>query len=874
MKNLKLKPPKLGDLILKFMTREEDNNYLRGDFDEEFEHIASSKGYLHAWFWYWFHLLKSLPSFFKDLFYGRFIMFISYLKAAFRSFQKHKGFSFINIAGLAVGMACFILMMLYVLHEISYDRFHKKYDNLYRVIRIYPDDQNLPFRYLPVTPAPLAPTMVAEFPEVVRGTCIADVTGTMKFQENTFSEDGLFADAHFFKLFSFYLIRGDEEACLSQPFSMVVTEKLARKYFGSENPIGKIVNFSKQMNVQKSGSQNENYDVTITGVMSDVPANSHMQFDYLISFTTISSTPGNREILQNWGRSQYYSYVELLPGVRHESLHSRLAEYTPRFRGRDIAKYILQPLKDLHWSPLSFNLPGSVTNDKKSIYLFSTTAFFILILACINYMNLSTARFSQRAKEIGLRKVVGAQKSQLIHQFMGESVCFSLIASLFAILLVFLALPAFSHLVERKLEINWLSNPWMPITVFGMVLFAGLFSGSYPSLMLSSLKTVTILKGKVEAKKQSTGLRNILVVFQFAVSICLIIGTLVVRQQLHFVRNKDIGYDREHVVVLPLRDDMARNNGKVLSEELLRNDQILAASGSEYIPLEQNNIANIACINAAGEKTSIEAFTCEIGYDFFDVFQVQIYAGRNFSEEFKTDEDQAVLVNQAAVRALGLEQPIGKAINKRGQRIIGIVKDYHHASLHEKIKPMVFYLRPEAYSFLSVRILPDNIPDTLQFLRDNVKKYSPHFAFEYYFQDDYFNEKYNSDRRFGATFGYTSGLALFIACMGIFGLVSYSTERRAKEIAIRKVLGASIQSIVGRMSKEFILLVALANAIAWPISYLAMVKWLQNFAFRISINIWTFLIAFMLSLAVAVVTLLYKALQAAQADPVSSLKYE
>jgi len=864
-------PPKLAEWLARRLAWPEDQLLIKEDLREEYTDIQLTKGSQAARFWYWKHVLRSIFPFIKYSSYWRIIMFNNYLKVAFRNLQRHKGFSFINIAGLAAGMACFILMMFYVYHEMSFDKFHAKYDRLYRVIRAYPENSNIPFKFIPSTPAPLSPTMVEEFPEVVLGTRIGDVTGTLNYKNKAFSEVGIFADEFFFDLFSFDVIKGNRETCLSQPYEMVITEKLARKCFGTEEPIGKILSFSKQMDVHTTGSQNESYDLIITGVMSDVPKNSHLQFDYIISFT---SSQENRERLNNWGRSSFYNYVELLPGVPHLGLHDRLAEYTPRFRGRDVARYVLQPLKDLHWQPVSFEFPGVITNDKKNIYLFSTIAFFILIIACINYVNLTTARYAQRTKEIGLRKVVGAQKPQLIRQFIGESVLMSFVSSVFAVFLVILTLPSFRFLIDREIQLRWLSTPWIPLSVVGIVLFSGLVSGSYPAFLLSSLRPTAILKGKAEKKSRGVVLRNVLVVFQFVISVYLIVGTLVVWQQLRFVRSADIGYDREHVVVMPLRDELARKNGKVLEEELLRDNRILAASGSEYIPLERNNIQTIQRTNEAGEKVSADAYTCEIGYGLFDVFKVQIVEGRNFSPAFGTDEFEAVLLNQTAINAIGLKDPVGKVIDTKGLRVIGVVKDYHHSSLHELIDPMIYFLRPEAYSFLSVRIKPEDIPGTIQFLRRTVSKYSPQFAFEYYFQDDYFNEKYRSDQRFGTAFGYASALAIFIACLGVFGLISFLIELRTKEIAIRKVLGATVQSILGRLSKEFILLVAIANILAWPVSYYFMNRWLQNFAFRINISIWTFFIASVLSLAVAILVVSFKSLQAATANPADSLRYE
>ena len=872
--NKKSLPPRRAlNFLLRFMELEERENFTEY-VDSVYKKILHTKCRRAARLWFWSQFIRSLPRLVIKSIKGDVVMIKNYVKIALRNIKMHKAYSIINLAGLAAGMACFILMMFYVYHELSFDKFHDKYDHLYRVIRRYSGIRGMPERYIAAAPAPLAPTMVAEFPEVVNGTRIGEVTGTFLYRNKVLSEDGIFADHHFFELFNFDLLKGSKETCLSQPLAMVITEKLARKYFGAEDPVGMTLNFSQQMNVHQSGSRNENYDVIITGVIRDVSKSSSLQFDYIISLITIASIPDNQGILEQWGRSSYYNYVELLPGTSSESLLERLAEYSPRFRGRDPGKYILQPLNDLHWAPVSSEMSGVIINDRKNLYLFSTIAFIILIIACINYMNLATSRFSQRTKEIGLRKVVGAQKSQLVKQFMGESVLFSIIAFLFAVILVLLILPAFNSLVDREIQIHWLSNPWIPLTVLGMVLFAGLFSGSYPALFLSALRPVTILKGSLERRRRKSGLRNALVIFQFAVSVFLIASTLAVWQQLRFIKNKDIGYDREHVIILPLRDELARKNGKILSDKLLQNDRIIATSGSEYIPPERNNVHFITHTDESGKVASTNVFTCEVGYEFFDVFRIQIIEGRNFSREFRTDEQEAVILNQTAVRSLRMKDPVGKVVDTQGHRIIGVIKDYHHSSLHDKIEPMIFFLRPNAYAFLSVRIKPGDIPGTLGFLRQTVTGYSPHFAFEYYFQDDYFNEKYISDQRFGTAFSYASSLAIFIACLGVFGLISFSIERRTKEIAIRKVLGAPVRSILGRLSKEFILLVAIANMLAWPVAYYFMNKWLQNFAFRIHISIWTFFIASVLSLAIAILVVSFKSLQAATANPVDSLRYE
>ncbi len=868
-------PPKILVYVLERIILPQDRESLPGDFEEMYHYVADESGVIRAFCWYLFQIIKLIPSFITNSILWSIIMFKNYLTIAFRNIKKYKGYSFINIAGLAIGMACFILMVLYVINEFSFDRFHAKYNRICRVIRKYEGLWGHSESLIGGTPAPLAPTIVKEFTEVVNGTRVGDVAGTFRLKNQSFNEKGIFADEHFFEIFSFEFVTGQKKTALTAPFSMIITETLAKKYFDTENPIGKILNFSKQLNLQRSGSKNENYDVTITGVIKDVPQNSHIQFDYILSFITLSSTPGNKNLLEQWRRSPYYNYIELMPGAQYADLHERLAEYSPRFRGTDSGKYILQPLGDIHWeAKLLDEMPGNIVNARKYLYLFSTIAFIILIIACINYMNLATARFARRTKEIGLRKIVGARKAQLIRQFIGESISLSVISFLGAILLVMLLLPYFNSFIGSSIQFNWFENPLAVLFLLGMVLLVGVVAGSYPALFLAALRPVNILKGNIEKTTRGSGFRKALVVFQFSISICLIAGTLVVSKQLDYVRTKDVGYDREHVVVIPLRDVQARQNTNVIIQELVRNPSIEKVSGSDYVPLEINNVHYVKYIDDAGEEKSVDVFTSSIGYDFFEVYKLQLVKGRHFSPEFVTDEKSAVILNETAVQLTGWSEPVGKVIDDFGNQVIGVVKDFHQSSLHEKIDPMVFFLRPADCTFLSARIAPGDIPGTIQILKNTIEKFSPNFDFEYYFQDDYFNNKYKADERFGRAFRYGSALAIFIACLGVFGLASFSTERRTKEIAIRKILGASVHNIARNISKEFLISVTIANIFAWPAAWFVMNKWLQNFAYRISIDIWAFVLSAIVALVVALFTVGFQAIKAACANPVDSLKCE
>jgi len=872
---MKNKLPKLSKWLLSKIHSDYNHSPTLGDLDEEFLFICENESLTKAKRWYRWQVLKSLPASLNHIIFWSVTMFKNYFKIAFRIMVRQKVFSSINVFGLAAGMACFILMMLYVHNELSFDRFHKKSDQICRVIRHYEGLWGRPEALIGGTPAPLVPTMIREFPEVLNGTRIGEVEGIFRLDNQTFSDKGIYADEKFFEIFNFELKTGDISNSLKKPYSMILTESLAQKYFRNENPVGKTLNFSKQMNINRSGNKDENFDVIITGIIKDVVANSHLQFDFILSFNTIASEFGSQTILEDWGRSNYYNYVLLIPGTNPKDLHTRLADYSPRFRGTDEGKYILQPLSELHWDAATMDeMPGNRINDKKQLYLFSSIAFIILLIACINYMNLTTARYSKRIKEIGLRKVVGALKSQLIKQFMSEALLITFISFVLAIGLAYLFLPKFNNLANSSIKIEWFANSKVLVTILAMILFAGLVSGSYPALYLSSFQPVKILQGQKSKSKKGVGFRNVLVVIQFAISVGLIASTLVVSKQLNFIRDKDIGYNRERVVILPLRDENVRQKCDIIHQELLLYPQVENVAGSEYIPLEKFNVGVIKTIDKAGEEKNITAFTAGIGYDFFDVFKLELINGRAFSREFETDKNRAIILNETAVQLTDWQDPIGKIINASGKQVIGVVKDFHQSSLHEKIEPMIFYLTPENFTFLSVRINPGNIPGTIEFIKKTIEKHSLKFPFEYYFQDDYFNTKYKADEQFGRTFGFGAALAIGIACLGILGLAAYSTERRTKEIAVRKVLGAKISEIVFLLSKEFIKWVLLANLIAWPLAYFVGQKWLQNFAYKTTIGLDVFLISTLLALIIALITISSQSIKAAVANPVKSMRYE
>ncbi|MBN1271111.1 MAG: ABC transporter permease [Candidatus Aminicenantes bacterium] len=806
-------------------------------------------------------------------------MFKNYLKIVLRNLKKNKIYTVINLAGLAVGMTAFILIFFHIRYELSYDGFHEKGERVYRIIRQYSRNviKNTPEElYIGGTPAPLAPYLVQTYPEVLAGTRVGEVNGILRLEDSKFSQNGIFADSNFFDIFSFKLLQGDAERALQTPFSIILTRELAKKCFGREDPLGKMIHFYKQKNESRSGQKNEDYDVQVTGILEDVPSNSHLRFDYILSFATITATPGNAQLLETWQRSDYYNYIELDPQTGPDVFNEKIAALADQRRGQKIETYVLQSLRDIHFKlGILDEMPGNMVGDIKQVTFFSLIAFVILLVACINYMNLATARFTRRLKEIGVRKVIGAHKSQLVRQFLTESTLLSVFAVFLALGMVGLLLPVFSRFVGREISLSLFNDPLILSVLFGVVVFTGLISGSYPALFLSSIRPISIFRGGSNLRLSGGRMRNMMVCLQFAVTILLITCTVVISSQIRHVLHKDVGYDREHVVVMPLRDEEARNQGSIILKELRRLPNVQYATSSEYIPLAVNNIPGFWYEDESGDRQNINALESGINYDFFKVFKLKLLAGRTFSPEYQDDEKGTVILNETAARKTGWKEPVGKMVHCMGyRRIIGVVKDFHHASLHEGIQPMVLHLRPQGFAYVCVRINPDNIPRTISLLKKNVEKFSPHFAFEYYFQDDYFNMKYSADQRFRILFGSFSLLAVFIACIGLFGLSSFVMEQRTKEIGIRKVLGASLPGLIRLLSWKYIILVVAANAVAWPLAYIIMSRWLQNFAFRIDLEAWMFLLASLITLLIVMLTVSIQSFRAARTDPVRSLRFE
>jgi len=797
-------------------------------------------------------------------------MFKSYFKVALRNLKRFKAYSLINIAGLAVGMACCFLILLFVKDELSYDRYHKNSDQIYRLII----EVNVEGKKTlgAITPPPMGPALVNDFPEAINAARFIRTSreevlishGDKEFYERRF----FFADPSVFDVFSFPLIRGDPEASLKEPYSVVITEEIAEKYFGDEDPLGNVITF------------NNKDDYKITGVLKNIPHNSHFRFDFLASFRTLNHyfiLP-----LDDWGSCALYTYMLIPKGCSPLELGKRFPSFLKKYVGERhfIEELHLQPLTSIH---LHSNLSGEIeaNSDISYLYIFSAIAFLIMFVACINFVNLSTARQMNRGREVGMRKVLGAHRLQIFNQYLGESIFFAFAALPLTFLLVELFLPVFNPLVKKEMTVGYFNNLFFILAIFGLTLVVGIASGTYPALFLSAFQPIKVLKGAFKSGSARQILRSILVLAQFAVSISLITCTIIINNQMNYIRNKKLGFDKDHIVILPIKERQLLFKVQSFKNELLRNSNILNVSLSSDVPGKNGINSNPFHPEGFGKNSNLKIANMRVDYDFLETLGIEIKEGRNFSKEFATDASEAFILNEAAVEKMGWESPLGKQLewlpgpgrSKRGT-VIGIIKDFHFESLHQRIEPLVLHIWPQSFSYFLVRIRPTSIKGTLSFIKNKWEEFAPNYPLVYSFLDEDSDKLYKSEQRLGKIFVYFSALSIFIACLGLFGLTLFAAEQRTKEIGIRKVLGASVPRIVFLLSKEFTKWVLLANIIAWPIAYYAMSRWLQNFAYRISIEPWIFVLAAALSFVVALLTVSYQAIKAALANPAEALRYE
>ncbi|MCU0645445.1 MAG: ABC transporter permease [bacterium] len=798
-------------------------------------------------------------------------MLKNYLKIALRNILRQKGYSFINIIGLALGMACCIFLLLWIQHQISFDKFHKNADNLYRVEVEIPQPQGK-IRG-PNTPYPLGPAIQENIPEIKKlARWQSPPRLLIRYRENQFYEPLARAvDPALLQMFSFPLIKGNRETALKDPHSIVLSEAIAHKYFGNDDPMGKILSITNQ------------YSFMVTGVMKDFPDNSTLRAEILIPFDFLKEIGYYGE---NWLSCNCMTWVELNDNSQQAAVGRKItdlylnqilnqqsnftAEEMKSATGTNAWNFVLMPLTNINLYGFNVFETGSI----QTVRIFVMLAVMVLFIACINYMNLATAKSASRAKEIGLRKVVGANKKHIIAQVFGESILLAFIAIIIALILVILLLPAFNDLTGRQFsEISLLKSNFIFI-ILCITLLTGIMSGSYPALFLSTFPPTKTLKGNLNSGTKRASFRKSFVVVQFSLSVILIIVTLVAYHQLQFMLHKNLGYNKEHLVYIPLRSG-TQDTYALLKEELLKNPAVVNVSGINNRPTNIVTNWNDASWEGKDPEFAPEIVYNFIDLDFIETMGIEIVDGRAFSKSFPGDVSHAFLVNEEMVKLMGTTSVVGKNFSflRRTGTIVGVMKNFHHCSLASKIEPLVFLLAPNPYH-LVVRLEAGNIPAAIENIKSVWQKINQQYPFVYSFLDEDFAEMYQADRQMSTIFRYAATLAIVIACIGLFALASFTSERRTKEIGIRKVLGASVPSIINLLSREFIILIAISNLIAWPLAYYGAKKWLQNFAYHIELSLLFFVIAGLLVLFITIMVVSFQSLKVAVTNPVESLRYE
>jgi putative ABC transport system permease protein len=796
----------------------------------------------------------------------------NYLKVAVRNLLRNKAYTLINIAGLSVGMACTILILLWVHYELSYDRYHENADRIYRLAS-HIEIGEMRGRYA-VSNLPIGSTLQRDYPEVIRAVRFYphDRKLLVQYKGKRFLEDGIiYTEDTIFDVFRFPLISGDPNTVLATADSLVITEAMAEKYFGSENPIGKILKVEDKV------------DLKVTGVMQNVPLNSHFTFNMLLSWELLKEDSNYAHWEKTWIEHKFYTYLLLRSKQDAMQLEHKLAALIQAHMGIILEtlggriEYFLQPLTGIHLrSDLGLEISGN--GNIVWVYVFTVIGLFILLIACINYMNLSTARSIGRAREVGVRKVLGAHRSGLICQFIGESVILSFLAFLLATGLVELSTPLFRPLIGSDIRFDYLNLPGLVPGSILMVLLVAVSAGCYPALFLSAYHPVSDLSGSFKTRTPNMNFRSLLVVIQFAISTGLIIATCIVLNQLNYVTHKSPGFDKEHILCLRARNSSIWQSFDAIKSDLKGHPGISDVTASSRLPGQYPQLQVLMPEGTSYKQSQLFQYT-SIDPDFVPAMGIEISAGRNFSAEFSSDIKEAILINEAAVRQFRWENPIGRKITfiedeLITKTVIGVVKDFHLRSLHHMIQPLCLDYRPSWFRYVIVKIKLTRIPEVLQFLEKRWELLQPAFPFEYSFLDQTFDRQYRVEKKLSQIFTYFTFLAIFIACLGLFGLASFTTEKRTKEIGIRKSVGASVSEIILLLSKQFTKWVLVANIIAWPIAYLAMNRWLQNFAYRIDIGLGTFVLAGVLVFIIALLTVSYQAVKAARANPVEALHYE
>ena len=798
-----------------------------------------------------------IPLLFENIL-GGLSMLKNYIKIALRNIRKHKGYSFINICGLAMGTACFILILIWIQDEFNYDRFNKNFDRIYRVVKY--SDYGGNELHVALTPGPLSQAMKEELPEVLEATSFDFAGGRAEYEGKIFNDvETACVEPAFFNMFSYPLTKGDPESALSDKNSIILTEELAKRIFGNEDPIGKILTFNKM------------YDYQVTGIMENIPRQSHLQFECIIPFKKLGEFGRS---INDWRPNGFYTYIMLREGVSEKEFNDKIKNFK-RDHYPDCRDFLyVQPLTKIHlYSNLGYDISGH--GDIKYVIIFSLIAGFVLLIACINFMNLTTAISGKRAKEVGLRKVVGATRRALISQFFSESILMSFLAIMIAVLLVSLMLPYFNELSGKELSLFTHGNISFIWCLLSIILVTGIFSGSYPALLLSSFQPVKVLKGTFKTGAKGSYFRKILVVVQFTLSTFLIISTLVLSSQLHYIKSRKLGFEKEHLSYATIPSEYETKYGSFKNELLKRSDITHVTRMRSFPTSDQVN--SYSNLNWEGKNPDETVLFCihDVGYDFFETFGMIMAEGRTFSRTFPTHSN-AYILNEKAVDIMGIQNPVAKMFSQdeRIGKIIGVVKNFHFKSLKNKIEPLIFRLPTGHARRIFIKISSNDIQRTMENIEQTMKMFVPDYEVQFNFLDDAYDRLYRSENRTGKLIDYFTLLAIMITGLGLFGLASFTAEQRKKEIGIRKGLGASVPKIIVLLSNEFIVLVALANVISCPVAYFAMKYWLQNYAYHTDLTFQVFVNSFFIAVLITILSVCYQSVKAAISNPVDSIRYE
>ncbi len=802
-------------------------------------------------------------------------MLWNYLKIALRGLRKHLGYSLVNLVGLGLGIACCVLILLYVQDERSYDRYHENAERIYRIVEYIGGEGG--GEHSASAPIPVGQALEENFPHLVEHAIRffdfqAPTLALAYGEETKFNEPRLyFVDSAVFEVFSFELLRGNPESALAEPNTIVLTEAMARKYFGDEDPMGKVLRFEEEQ------------FLTVTGVLREVPHNAHFQFDFLASFSSLEQLLP-RGLRENWYWNPAWTYVLLPEGTSPQTLAAQFPDFVqanfPNVIKADV-EIQLQPLTRIHLhSNLDYEIEpnGSMAN----IYIFSAIALLVLLIACINFMNLATARSAKRAREVGVRKVLGARRRQLVRQFLFEALLLTALAVILGVALVFTALPVFNTFTEKSISLDLLNGSiWLGLLT--VTLIVGILAGIYPAFVLSAFQPVRVLKSSVSSGTGGWGLRKVLVVAQFSLSIALIAGTIIAYHQLRHLVSADVGFDREQVVMLPVIRSPLAPNYETFKDELLEHSGVRGVTALEEVLGAKHQTGNFQWEGMTESRLFARLF---VRHDFTRAFGVQMSAGRDYDEAFETDQRESLVINKAMARQMGWtpEEAVGKRYyggdNEPAGRIIGVTEDFHFTSLHQPVQPLVLPLNtfPGAFNlfikYVAVRLAPGDVPGSMAHVEEVWQRIVPSRPFEYFFLDESLDRLYKAEADMGRIAGAFALFALLVACLGLFGLASYMAEQRTREIGVRKVMGASVNSIVVLMTREFLQLVLIAFVLAVPLAYVAADRWLDGFAYSIDIAWWVFLLAGAAALGIALLTVSFQSIRAAMVDPVKALRYE